>query len=285
VDDSEAVLAFESVALSRFYAITTARDGREALEKVDQLRPAAVLLDLSMPVLDGDEVLARMVANPDLSAIPVIIISSEQRRAEECLRLGAAAYLPKPLRADELLQTVGRVIEQARVRARQGGLAVLPLTVGPLKLAVPLDAVFAVAYRPATSPLPGGPSYLQEYVEVRGEIACVLCLARRLAVAHTLPLIDRKLVVIRHDRRLLLALCVDEVRDPVEHGPDELVPAPEAGTGGGAEDGPLSQLLVTLVRSGGEHLPVIQPRGLLSRGLLRQLPSLLPSSSPRGSVP
>ena len=82
VDDSEAVLAFEKAALAGHYQVSTAVDGRDALLKVAQLKPAAVLLDLSMPGMDGDEVLARMRADPQLARIPVIIVSSEKQRAE-----------------------------------------------------------------------------------------------------------------------------------------------------------------------------------------------------------
>src|SRR4051812_49619253 len=75
VDDSESVLAFEKAALAGHYVVSTAVNGREALTKVAQLRPAAVLLDLSMPEMDGDEVLAQMQQDPQLAGIPVIIVS------------------------------------------------------------------------------------------------------------------------------------------------------------------------------------------------------------------
>ncbi|HYV67858.1 MAG TPA: response regulator, partial [Myxococcales bacterium] len=64
VDDSESVLAFEKAALAGHYLFSTALNGREALTKVAQLKPAAVLLDLSMPEMDGDEVLAQMQRDP-----------------------------------------------------------------------------------------------------------------------------------------------------------------------------------------------------------------------------
>ena len=81
VDDSEAVLAFGRAALSGHYQIHTAQSGVEALAKLGRLRPAAVLLDLSMPQMDGDEVLARMQRVPELAQIPVVILASEKARA------------------------------------------------------------------------------------------------------------------------------------------------------------------------------------------------------------
>jgi CheY-like chemotaxis protein len=113
VDDSDAILALERAILSGHYTIHTASNGREALEKVGRLHPEAVLLDLSMPEMDGDEVLQRMKADPSTSGIPVIIISSESSRAEACLALGAELFLAKPFRADELLDVVRAAVGQA----------------------------------------------------------------------------------------------------------------------------------------------------------------------------
>jgi len=102
VDDSQAVLTYEQAALSALYGLSTASNGVEALQKARALRPDGILLDLSMPEMDGDAVLAALKADRQLSDVPVIIISSEHARAEACLRAGAAAYLPKPIQAPEL---------------------------------------------------------------------------------------------------------------------------------------------------------------------------------------
>ena len=134
VDDSEAVLAFEKAALAGHYLVSTAVNGRDALLKVAQLRPAAVLLDLSMPEMDGDEVLARMRQDPQLAQIPVIIVSSEKQRAEACLSAGARAFLGKPIRAQDLLPLVGQVLEEARREQRAGNLAVLFVIAGGVEL-------------------------------------------------------------------------------------------------------------------------------------------------------
>ena len=220
VDDSDAILALERAILSGHYTIHTASNGREALEKVGRLRPAAVLLDLSMPEMDGDEVLQRMKADPATADIPVIIISSEKSRAEACLGLGAETFLAKPFRADELLETVGEAMTSARQRARTGSLLVLRVTVGELEFAIPLDAVREVLLHPATRPLPTGPAYLREYVEVRGAALCVLDVARRLGVEHKLTRVERMLVVIEAEG-VSLALAVDTVKDPEEYAAAE----------------------------------------------------------------
>lgn len=267
VDDSEAVLAFERAALSRHYAISTATTGREALVKVPQLQPAAILLDLSMPEMDGDEVLARLQEDPHLRRIPIIVISSETKRAEACLKAGAKAFLPKPIRSQDLLPLVERVLEEARAEVRAGNVAVLFVSVAKIEVGLPLESVGAVLHQTATRPLPLGPSYLCEMLELYGEPVPVLDLARRFGVEHAQPIVDRKLVVVGRDGERL-ALCVDDVRDPEELTAGEVTPRERLG---GAEHGPLRDSLVAVARTARGLLPIIDPRALVSRELLRKL--------------
>jgi CheY-like chemotaxis protein len=280
VDDSDAILQLERAILSGHYTLHTASNGREALEKVARLHPAAVLLDLSMPELDGDEVLQRMKADPVLKDIPVIIISSEVGRAKACLALGAENFLPKPFKAEPLLQAVGEALATARQRARTGSLLVLRVTVGELEFAIPLDAVREVLLQPATRPLPTGPSYLREYVEVRGSALCVLDVARRLGVEHRLSRVERMLVVIEVEG-VALALAVDTVKDPEEYAAADVVRRDQLG---GTDHGPLREGLVGMLRAGGRALPILDPRVFVARGLLRELPALLEAAEARRSA-
>ncbi|HWE25014.1 MAG TPA: response regulator [Myxococcales bacterium] len=267
VDDSEAVLSFEKAALSGHYQVSTAVNGREALAKLLQLKPAAVLLDLSMPEMDGDEVLARMLQDPQLSRIPVIIVSSEKQRAEACLKAGARAFLAKPVRAQDLLPLVMRVIEDCRREQRAGSLAALFIDVSGIELGIPLDEVISVLHQARTRRLPLGPSYLCEILDVHGEPALVLDLPRRLGLDHRSPILDRKLVLVRCGEHRI-ALCVDDVRDPEELPREQVLP-PTALPG--AQHGALSAALVAVVRTSRGVVPVIDPRSLASPKLLRQL--------------
>jgi CheY-like chemotaxis protein len=267
VDDSEAVLAFERAALSGHYAISTATTGREALAKVPQIAPAAILLDLSMPEMDGDEVLAHLQDDPELRRIPVIIISSEKLRAEACLRNGAKAFLPKPIRAQELLPLVERVLDEARAAARAGNVAVLFVSVDKIELGLPLETVRNVLHQTATKPLPLGPSYLTHMIELHGEPVAVLDLARRLGVEHAQPVVERKLVVVEREGARI-ALCVDEVRDPEELPEDAVTRREHLG---GSQHGALEQALVGVAKTPRGTLPIIDPRALLSREMLRKL--------------
>ena len=271
VDDSESVLAFEKAALAGHYLFSTALNGREALTKVAQLRPAAVLLDLSMPEMDGDEVLAQMQRDPQLAKIPVIIITSEKQRAESCLKAGARAFLAKPIRAQDLLPLVGRVLDDARREERTGSLAALFVEAGGVEVGLPLETVVSVLHQTSTRPLPLGPAYLCEMLEIHGEPLLVLDLARRLGLAHREPISDRKLVVTQCGPQRL-ALCVDLVRDP-EELPREQVLSREGVAG--AEHGPLRDALIAVVRTARGAVPVVDPRALASARLLRELAKAL----------
>jgi chemotaxis signal transduction protein len=245
----------------------------DALEKVKKLQPACVLLDLSMPEMDGDEVLARMKDDAELQSVPVIIISSERARAEACLSNGAAAFLPKPIRADELVALVGRVLDEARKVSQAGGLSVLALTAGTLEFAVPLGGVRTVLPQVSTQPLPLGPHYLSQVFELGGEPVFVLDVPTRLGLEHAQPVAERKLVVVGSDD-LQIALCVDQVRDPEEFTPEEVVPAGRMGGGG---HGQLAGALVAMVKTSRGPLPVVDPQAFLSRDLARRLTTLRPA--------
>lgn len=271
VDDSEAILAFMRAVLSATYAVSTARNGREGLDLCKRLVPDLVLLDLSMPGLDGEAVLAQLAASAELSAIPVIIVSSEQARAEACVARGAAACLIKPVRADELLALVARTLEASQAKAAQGSLAVLPLRVGTMSFAVPLGDVRHVLLQPATQPLPGGPSYLAAFFELFGESVCVLDLAARFGVEHVKPVVDRMLVIVEYER-VKLALCVDGVHDPEAVLPADIQSVvPDRGGIEGA--------LRAVVRTSQGAMPVLHPPALLSRGLVRRLGELTRGAS------
>ena len=97
VDDDADLLAVLFDHFNGRYELVTALDGASALEHFDRRRPDAVFLDIGMPGLSGVEVMKRMVeAAPD---VPIIMLTgnAETRVAEDCLRHGAFAWIPKPV--------------------------------------------------------------------------------------------------------------------------------------------------------------------------------------------
>lgn len=279
VDDSEAILAFSRAALGRWYEVDTATRGREALERLSTLRPAVLLLDLSMPEMDGAEVLARLQANPEWASIPVIIISSERARGEALVGRGAVAFVPKPLRAEQLVHTVDQVIASTQSEAGQDGLHALPLTVGELQVAVPLMCVRNVLLLPATQPLPGSPSYLNQFFELHGEPIRVLDLARRFGVPHGVGHLRRKLVVVEVQGQRL-ALCVDEVKDPQEFPTDAIHPREALG---GSPAPALREALSALLQTSEGFIPLLDPEALVAPGRLHE--SWAPAQPERDDIP
>ncbi|MDP9151068.1 MAG: response regulator [Myxococcota bacterium] len=267
VDDSEAILSYEVAALSSLYTLSTASNGREALEKLRQIRPAAVLLDLSMPHMTGDELLACMQADPVLCRIPVIIVSSEAARGQAGRALGARAFLPKPVRAPELQALVARVLDEDRRLAHAGDLPVLVLGVGVLEIGIPLDPVREVLPQPLTQTLPVGPEFLSEIFDYRGTPVLVLDLATRLGLRHSERLEERKLIVVEiFERRL--ALSVDRVREPESFGAPDVLSRARIG---GADH----TLLIAIVKTRHGPVPVIDPIALLSQERLDRLGEVL----------
>jgi CheY-like chemotaxis protein len=107
-DDGDIREALSELLRAEGYEAALASDGREALQLLSRAEtcPAAILLDLMMPVMDGWEFLARKESDPRLSSIPVIVISACGRRA----RSGASLHLEKPFDAEMLVSSVHRCI-------------------------------------------------------------------------------------------------------------------------------------------------------------------------------
>ena len=108
VDDSPAMRAFirRVIQLSGFdlSSCFEASNGSEALEVLTHEWVDAILTDINMPVMDGEELLRRLSGNPMLNAIPVIVISTDatENRIGRMLHLGARGYLTKPFLPEAL---------------------------------------------------------------------------------------------------------------------------------------------------------------------------------------
>jgi CheY-like chemotaxis protein len=92
----------------------TARDGRSGFSLARQQRPDLILLDLNLPDLGGEQVLAALGRDAGLRSIPVIAVSADASRdtMRETYERGVAAYMTKPFDTDSLIES----IEQALAR-------------------------------------------------------------------------------------------------------------------------------------------------------------------------
>ncbi|MDQ3556113.1 MAG: response regulator [Gemmatimonadota bacterium] len=103
---------------SRGYTVAEATDGQSALAKMDQLRPALVLLDVMMPGMDGWEVCRTIKNHPELGDTRVVMVTAKSDFQDkfEGLRSGADDYVVKPVDLKELADKVAR-----NLAARTGG--------------------------------------------------------------------------------------------------------------------------------------------------------------------
>ena len=84
-------------------------DARYQLETGGR-RPAAIVLDVMMPVMDGRAFHAWMARDPTLARIPILVISAYRDVAETAAELGAAGHLAKPIQLPDLLGTIERLV-------------------------------------------------------------------------------------------------------------------------------------------------------------------------------
>ena len=114
VDDSPAMRNFvrRVLDLSGFEAslCIEAANGAEALELLRAEWTDAILTDINMPIMDGEELIRKLAADPLLSTIPVIVISTDatEGRIQRLLSLGARGYVTKPFAPEELRQALER---------------------------------------------------------------------------------------------------------------------------------------------------------------------------------
>ncbi|MBK8478710.1 MAG: response regulator [Opitutaceae bacterium] len=116
VDDSLIIRRIAAGYLTQAgITVDTAVDGSEALEKLRANAYALVVSDLEMPRVNGFELIAEMRRQPELAAIPVIILTSRDaaKHRDRALELGAADYLIKPISRERLMHAVAQQMERA----------------------------------------------------------------------------------------------------------------------------------------------------------------------------
>jgi DNA-binding response OmpR family regulator len=101
-DDADARRIFAEFLRSRGWTVFTASDGRTGIDKVHDLAPDTVVLDLAMPRVDGWTVLKQLRGSSWTARIPVVVVSAMQDARDEAMRAGSDAYLSKPCMPDVL---------------------------------------------------------------------------------------------------------------------------------------------------------------------------------------
>lgn len=116
-EDEPAVLELVVTRLSLTgYVTFQARDGQEALRRLFEVAPAALILDINMPKVDGFEVLSHMRDRGLTREIGVMVLTARNRPEDVCkaIALGARDFLAKPFKDAQLLSRTARLVYKPR---------------------------------------------------------------------------------------------------------------------------------------------------------------------------
>jgi CheY-like chemotaxis protein len=114
VAEDEPVIAelIQTILERAGYRVIVARNGQSALELIRRDQPAAAIVDVNMPLMDGFEVLSSLAANPPTSMPRTLVLTARMALGdvEKAIALGASDYLAKPFTDMTLLRRVGRLL-------------------------------------------------------------------------------------------------------------------------------------------------------------------------------
>lgn len=120
VDDyAENVELLEELLASNGYAVSTAYDGEEALEKVQKEHPDLILLDIMMPKMDGYQVCEALRNAEETKDIPIIFVTAKNEVKDwthAIFNMGANSYITKPINARRLIEKVKSVLKMKHSR-------------------------------------------------------------------------------------------------------------------------------------------------------------------------
>ncbi len=127
-DDPNVRQIVEAILTDAGLECVTASDGEEALERARRTRPDLIVLDVAMPRLSGDEVQARLRAEPATRSVPVMFLSAKGEPQEKTARLlaGADDYVSKPFDNEELLARITAALRRTRELRSLNPLSGLP---------------------------------------------------------------------------------------------------------------------------------------------------------------
>ena len=113
VEDNELNMKlFRDLLEAHGYQTSGTSNGFEALDLVRKLRPDLILMDIQLPIMDGYEATRRLKADPGLSAIPIIAVTSYALSGDEekALAAGCDDFVPKPFSPRELLAKIRKYV-------------------------------------------------------------------------------------------------------------------------------------------------------------------------------
>ena len=112
-DEHDILLALELILSEEGFQVIKAHNGREALARLAEVRPAMVLLDSMMPVMSGLETIKAMKADPEYSRIPIVLMSAVAPRVSRD-EYPWDVFLRKPFEIEGLMSVIHAVIGPAK---------------------------------------------------------------------------------------------------------------------------------------------------------------------------
>lgn len=118
-DNADSRRVYATILRHHGYSVIEAADGRTGVRLAGESRPHAILMDISLPILDGWRATELIKSDPLTASIPVIVLTAhagnqERERAEA---LGCTGYLTKPCNPSRVLTELNRVVASATVPA------------------------------------------------------------------------------------------------------------------------------------------------------------------------
>jgi CheY-like chemotaxis protein len=112
-DDPDILEALSEILEAEGFAVRRARNGQEALERLEEGTPSLILLDLMMPVMDGWEFAQKLRQRPEAKGVPLVVLSADRNVEAKSKEIGSVGHLAKPFELDDLLRMVRTALERA----------------------------------------------------------------------------------------------------------------------------------------------------------------------------
>ena len=127
VDDEPNVRRLSRAILSKKFEVFEAEDGKEAIEIAVTQQPDVILMDMMMPKMDGLTACHAIKKDPTTKSIPVIMVTTIgfELNIKLSQQMGATGYLTKPFSAQDLINTIVKVLENREVQVSLGGSVIL----------------------------------------------------------------------------------------------------------------------------------------------------------------
>jgi two-component system, chemotaxis family, chemotaxis protein CheY len=112
-EDSPTMRFFISFSLKRLPGLNVleASDGVQAMKILSEKKVDLVIADVNMPLMNGIDLLTKVRQDPKLKEIPIVLCTTEEKVRDEGKKLGANAFLSKPVRQEELSNLVKEILK------------------------------------------------------------------------------------------------------------------------------------------------------------------------------